>query len=147
MTQPIEILVVEDNPADAKLTLLALKKIKMANNVQIVQNGDDAVALMKQQGKYADAPKPDLILLDLNLPGKSGHEVLIDIKTDPMLKTIPVVILTTSEDEGDIMRTYQGHANCYITKPIDLNGMVKILLTIQDFWFTVVKLPNGKSSK
>ena len=141
MTKPIEILLAEDNPADIKLTMVALEKTKLANSMNVVRDGEEALAYLRKEGQHASANRPDLILLDLNLPKKSGHEVLAEIKADPLLKTIPVVILTSSDDEQDIVKTYGNHANCYITKPVDLNGFMEIVKKIDDFWFTIVKLP------
>ena len=141
--KPIDILLVEDNPADIRLTLEAFKEGKVGNNLHVVENGEDAIAFLKQEGKYNDVPHPDLILLDLNLPKKDGREVLEEIKKEPELKRIPVVILTTSKAEEDIFKTYNLHANCYITKPIDLNQFIKVVKSIENFWLTIVKLPNG----
>jgi chemotaxis family two-component system response regulator Rcp1 len=139
--RPIEILLVEDNPGDARLTMEALKESKVHNRLSVVEDGLDALAFLCRKGKYANSPRPDLILLDLNLPKKDGREVLADIKTDESLKRIPVVVLTTSKAEEDILKTYDLHANCYITKPVDLDQFVKVVKTIEDFWFTIVKLP------
>jgi two-component system, chemotaxis family, response regulator Rcp1 len=141
----IEILLVEDNPADVKLTTLALQKTRLANVMQVVQDGEEAMAYLRQEGKYESAVRPDLILLDLNLPKKSGHEVLVEVKTDPNLKSIPVVILTSSDDEKDIVKTYNDYANCYITKPVELEGFMQIVKSIEDFWFAIVKLPRAKA--
>ena len=137
----IEILLVEDNPGDVRLTKEALKEGKVANLINVAIDGMDAVAFLKRAGKYANAPRPDLILLDLNLPKKNGREVLAEIKMDPELKHIPVVILTTSQAERDIIETYNLHANCYITKPVDLDQFINVVKSIENFWFTVVKLP------
>jgi chemotaxis family two-component system response regulator Rcp1 len=139
----VEILLVEDNPADVRLTIEALKDSKMKNNLSVVNDGVEAIDFLKKQGKYADAPKPDLILLDLNLPKKDGREVLKEIKEDDNLKRIPVVILTISKADEDIIKTYNLHANCYITKPVDLLQFVRVVKSIEDFWFTIVVLPNG----
>lgn len=138
----IEILLVEDNPADVRLTKEALKEAKVRNNLSVVEDGVEAMEFLSQQGKYADAPRPDLILLDLNLPKKDGREVLEEIKQDSSLKRIPVVVLTTSQAEEDILRTYNLHANCYVTKPVDLDQFITIVKSIEDFWLTIVKLPN-----
>ncbi len=138
---PIEILLVEDNPADVRLTKETLKEGKVANVIDVAIDGMDAMAFLKRVGKYANAQRPDLILLDLNLPKKNGREVLAEIKMDPHLKHIPVVILTTSEDEKDIITTYKLHANCYITKPVDFDQFINVVKSIENFWFTVVKLP------
>ncbi|HEX3033861.1 MAG TPA: response regulator [Thermodesulfobacteriota bacterium] len=139
--RPVEILLVEDNPGDVRLTIEALKEGKMINNVNIVGDGAEALAFLHQTGNYADAPRPDLILLDLNLPKKDGREVLEEIKEDPELKRIPVVVLTTSQAEQDIHKVYDLHANCYITKPVDLDQFMKVVKSIEDFWLTVVRLP------
>jgi chemotaxis family two-component system response regulator Rcp1 len=139
----VEILLVEDNPADVRLTIEALKDSKMKNNLSVVNDGVEAVEFLKKRGKYANAPKPDLILLDLNLPKKDGREVLKEIKEDDNIKRIPVVILTISKADEDIIKTYNLHANCYITKPVDLQQFVKVVKSIEDFWFTIVVLPNG----
>jgi len=145
MGKPVEILLVEDNPGDSRLAHEALKDAKVRNNVSLVEDGIEAMAFLRKEGKYADAPRPDVILLDLNLPKKDGREVLAEIKTDEDLKRIPVVILTVSKDEEDILKTYNLHANCYITKPIDFDQFIKVVKTIEDFWLTIVKLPpNGK---
>jgi CheY-like chemotaxis protein len=142
---PINILLVEDNPGDARLAQEALKESKMKNQLYIVTDGMEATDFLFHKGKYSDTPHPDLILLDLNLPKKDGREVLAEIKNDPDLKRIPVVILTISKAEEDILRTYNLHANCYITKPLDLNQFMKVVKSIEDFWLTIVKLPpDGK---
>ncbi len=140
--KPVEILLVEDNPGDVRLTQEALNDGKVRNNMHVVEDGVEAVAFLRREGKYADAPRPDLILLDLNLPKKDGREVLAEIKTDEDLKRIPVVVLTTSKAEQDIFRAYDRHANCYITKPVDLDQFIKIVKGIEEFWFTIVKLPS-----
>ncbi len=137
----VDILLVEDNPGDARLTQEALKDSKIRNTLSIVEDGVEAIAFLHRQGKYADAPRPDLILLDLNLPRKSGREVLSEIKQDDDLKSIPVVVLTISKAEEDICRAYNSHANCYITKPLDFNQFITITKSIEDFWLTIVKLP------
>jgi len=140
----IEILLVEDNPGDVDLAKEALSDSKMHNILQVVGDGEAAMAYLNRTGKYANALRPDLIILDLNLPKKDGREVLAEIKADENLKCIPVVILTTSKAEEDILQTYNLHANCYITKPIDLNQFIKVVKSIEDFWLTIVKLPpNG----
>jgi len=139
--RPIEILMVEDNPGDVRLTLEALKEGKVRNNMHTVSDGEEALAFLRRQGAYAQAPRPDLILLDLNLPKKTGQEVLAEIKEDPDLRRIPVVILTVSEAETDILKTYNLHANCYITKPVDLERFIEVVKSIEDFWLTVVMLP------
>lgn len=144
LLKPIEILLVEDNPGDADLAKEALEGSKLRNNLSHVLDGEEAVAFLRKEGEYANAPRPDLILLDLNLPKKDGREVLADIKKDDNLKRIPVVILTTSRAEEDVLKTYNLHANCYITKPIDLNQFLKVVKSIEDFWLSIVVLPNGK---
>jgi CheY-like chemotaxis protein len=132
---------VEDNPDDVELTVEALKDARVANHLTVVQDGEEALSYLRCRGKYAQAVRPDLILLDLNMPRKNGRDVLRDIKNDPKLKRIPVVILTTSQAEEDILHTYDLHANCYITKPVDFNQFLKVVRSIEDFWLTVVKLP------
>ncbi len=146
MSEPIEILLIEDNPADVKLTLVALQKNMLANKVEVVTDGEEALAFLRKQGKYAQAKRPDLILLDLNLPKKNGDEVLVAIKGDEQLKCIPVVILTSSDDERDIFKTYNHHANCYVTKPVDLQGFMEIVRSIENFWLSIVKLPRIKAA-
>lgn len=141
--KPIEILLVEDNPGDVRLTQEAFKENKLLNHLSIVEDGEEAISFLRQEGKYADAIRPDLILLDLNLPKKDGREVLAEIKTDEHLRRIPVVVLTTSGAEQDILKSYDLHANCYITKPVDLDQFIKVVKTIEDFWLTIVKLPSG----
>jgi len=140
---PIEILLVEDSPGDIRLTREALRDAKVQNTLHVASDGIEATSFLWRHGKHANAPRPDLILLDLNLPKKGGREVLQEIKQDPGLKSIPVVILTTSEAEEDILRSYQLHANCYITKPVDLNQFLKVVKTIDNFWLAIVKLPSG----
>lgn len=139
--KPVDILLVEDSPEDVELTREALKEGKFVNTLHVVKDGVEAIDYLRQRGKYASAGRPDLILLDLNLPKKNGKEVLAEIKEDEDLKTIPVAILTTSESEEDIMKTYKLHANCYITKPVDLNQFIKVVKSVEDFWFSIVKLP------
>jgi CheY-like chemotaxis protein len=138
---PIDILLVEDNPADVRLTQENFKEGKILNNLHVVKDGEEAMAFLHRKDKYADAVRPDLILLDLNLPKKDGREVLAEIKTDEELKSIPVVILTISKAEEDILKSYNLHANCYIIKPIDIEQFNKIVRSIEDFWLTLVKLP------
>ena len=138
---PVDILLVEDNPGDARLAIEALKESKVSNTLHWAKDGEEAMAFLRQEGEHADKPRPDLVLLDLNLPKKDGREVLAEIKSDPALQSIPVVILTTSENEEDILRTYSLHCNCYITKPIDLKQFLKVVKSIEDFWLTIVKLP------
>ena len=141
---PVEILLVEDNPGDADLAREALESGKLLISLHVVGDGEAAMAFLRREGAYANAPRPDLILLDLNMPKKDGRAVLAEVKADEALKSIPVVILTTSQSEEDIVRTYNLHANCFISKPIDLNQFVKVLQAIEDFWFTIVRLPpNG----
>jgi CheY-like chemotaxis protein len=139
--KPIEILLVEDNPGDVRLTQEALRESKISNNLYVAQDGVEAMAFLHRETPYADVPRPGLILLDLNLPKKDGREVLTEIKSDPVLKRIPVVVLTTSEAEEDVLRTYDLHANCYITKPVDFGQFINVVQAIEDFWFTVVRLP------
>ncbi len=139
--RPIQILLVEDNPGDVFLAREALRESKMFSNLTVVNDGQKAMDYLTQAKDYADAGRPDLILLDLNLPRKTGYEVLEEIKKDKVLRLIPVVILTSSEEESDIVRTYSLHANAYISKPINLDQFIKIVNCIEDFWFTVVKLP------
>ena len=142
--EPIEILLVEDNLGDVRLTQEVLKDGKVRNMLHVVKDGVDAISFLQQTGEYAGAPRPDIILLDLNLPKKDGREVLADIKADPDLKNIPVVVLTTSSAEQDIFRSYDLHANCYITKPVDLDQFIRVIRSIEDFWLTIVKLPRGE---
>ena len=141
--RPIEILLVEDNPGDVRLTREALKDARVINNLQVAADGVEAMAFLKRQGGYENAIRPDLILLDLNLPKKDGREVLSEIKADPGLRQIPVVILTTSKAEEDILKTYDLHANCYITKPVDLEKFIEVISAIEDFWLSIVKLPRN----
>jgi CheY-like chemotaxis protein len=142
--RPVEILLVEDNPGDERLTREALKEGKVYSNLHWVKDGVEAMEFLRRQGKYADAPRPDIVLLDLNLPKKDGREVLQDIKNDNELKRIPVVVLTTSKAEEDVLRTYNLHANCYVTKPVDLEKFIVVVKSIDVFWLTVVTLPpNG----
>ncbi len=139
--KPIEILLVEDNPGDARLTREALALSKVRNNLHHARDGEEAIAFLRRQGPYGSAPTPDLVLLDLNLPRRDGREVLEDIKNDASLKHIPVVILTSSQAEEDILRSYRLHANCFITKPVDLEQLTKVVHGIEQFWFTLVRLP------
>ena len=132
---------VEDNPGDVRLAVEALREGKVRNHMHIVDDGEKALAFLRRQGQYAEMPRPDLILLDLNLPKKNGQEVLAEIKADPDLRRIPVVILTVSEAETDILKAYNLHANCYITKPVDLDRFIQVVKSIEDFWLTVVLLP------
>ena len=137
-----EILLVEDNPGDVRLTMEASKENRMYNNINVVSDGVEALAFLRQEAGYASAPRPDLILLDLNLPRKDGRQVLEEIKSDEDLKRIPVIVLTTSQAEEDILRVYGLNANCYITKPVDLNQFIKVVKSIEDFWLSIVKLPS-----
>ena len=142
--RPVEILLVEDNPGDERLTREALKEGKVYSNLHWVKDGVEAMEFLRRQGKYSSVPRPDIILLDLNLPKKDGREVLHDIKNDDALKRIPVVVLTTSKAEEDVLRTYNLHANCYVTKPVDLEKFIVVVKSIDVFWLTVVTLPpNG----
>ena len=137
----IEILMVEDSPIDVLMAREALDQAKVLNNLSVAENGVEAMAFLRKEGKYCDAPRPDLIFLDLNMPRKDGREVLQELKADPRLKVIPVVVLTTSKAEEDIVKTYGLHANCYITKPVDFERFAEVVKTVQDFWFTIVTLP------
>jgi CheY-like chemotaxis protein len=139
--KPVEILMVEDNPGDIRLTMEALRESKLHNNLHVVKDGIEALAYLRQEGDYASMPRPDLILLDLNLPKKDGREVLREIKTDREMGRIPVVVLTTSQAEEDVLKTYDLHANCFITKPVDLEQFIKVVQSIEFFWLTIVKLP------
>jgi len=139
--KPIEIFLVEDNPGDVRLTQEALKESKVLNNLSVATDGVEAMDFLHRKGKWNQAPYPDLILLDLNLPKKDGREVLEEIKADNDLKRIPVVVLTTSKAEEDILRMYDQHANCYITKPIDFDQFIEVVRSIENFWLTIVKLP------
>jgi two-component system, chemotaxis family, response regulator Rcp1 len=141
-TRQIEILLVEDSPGDVRLTKEAMNEGKVLNRISVAGDGVEALDFLKRRGPFANAPRPDLILLDLNLPKKDGREVLAEIKEDPDLKRIPVVILTTSEAEQDIIKTYDLHANCYLTKPVDLGQFLQIARTIKEFWLSLVKLPS-----
>jgi chemotaxis family two-component system response regulator Rcp1 len=138
---PIEILLVEDNPGDVRLETEALKEAKILNHLSVVMDGAEAMEFLRRKGKFADAEKPDLILLDLNLPKKDGREVLAEIKADDDLRRIPVVILTTSKDEEDVLRSYDLHANAYIVKPLNLDQFINAVRKIEEFWLTVVRLP------
>ncbi len=139
--KPVDILLVEDNPGDVRLAKEALKECKIDNTVYVVQDGVEAMEFLHKEGKHKGAPRPDLILLDLNLPRKSGREVLEEVKADPDLKRIPVVVMTVSRDEEDVLKAYNLHANCYITKPIDFGQFVRITRSIDEFWFSIVRLP------
>ena len=144
--RPIEILLVEDNPGDVRLTQEALRETKLRIELNVAENGEAAIDFLRQKGQHAQAPRPDLILLDLNLPLKNGMEVLSEIKTDPDLKRIPVVILTTSQAEEDIIKAYNLNANCYVTKPVDMDQFIKVVTSIESFWFTIVRLPERLAS-
>ncbi|QPV62681.1 response regulator [Halosimplex litoreum] len=139
--QPVEILLAEDNPGDAKLTRKALEQGNVINNLHVVTDGVEAVEYLRQEGEHAEKPRPDLILLDLNMPRKDGREVLAEIKDDEDLRRIPVVVMTSSEAEEDIVQSYDLHANAYLTKPIDFDGFIDVVQRIEDFWLTVVKMP------
>ena len=143
----IQVLLVEDNPGDVRLTREALKEGKLLNQLTVVGDGVEALSFLRKEGVYADAPQPELILLDLNLPKKDGREVLAEIKADPNLRRIPVVVLTTSSSEEDILKIYDLHANCYITKPVDLEQFMGVVKSIEDFWVSVVKLPSHEDAK
>jgi two-component system, chemotaxis family, response regulator Rcp1 len=140
-SRPVEILLVEDNPGDVRLTREALREGKVRNNLSVAADGVEALRFLRREGEHAEAVRPDLILLDLNLPRKDGREVLEEIKEDPQLRLIPVVVLTSSQAEQDICRAYDLHANCYVTKPVDLDRFITVVQTIENFWFTIVKLP------
>lgn len=141
MGKPVEILLIEDNPGDIRLTIEALKEGRVTNNMQLAKDGEEAMDLLHRRGRFANAIRPDIIFLDLNLPKKDGREVLAEIKTDETLRSIPVVVLTMSKAEEDILKTYQQHANCYITKPIDMEQFITTMKQIEGFWLTIVKLP------
>jgi chemotaxis family two-component system response regulator Rcp1 len=141
--RPIEILLVEDNPGDVRLTREALKEAKVRNNLAVANDGVEALAYLRREPPHETATRPDLVLLDLNLPRKDGREVLAEIKADPDLRRLPVVVLTTSTAEQDILESYNLYANCYITKPVDLDQFLGIVTSIEDFWLTIVKLPGA----
>lgn len=145
--KPVDILLVEDNPGDIRLTVEAFKDSKLLNNLHVVEDGVEAMDYLRKKGEYIDKPRPDIILLDLNLPRKDGREVLAEIKSDESLKRIPVVVLTISSEEKDILKTYNLHVNCFITKPIDFDKFTSVVKSIEDFWFTVVKLPPNGACK
>ena len=140
--QPIEILMVEDNPGDVRLTQEALREGKVRNHIHVLTDGVEALAYLRRQGRYANASRPDVILLDLNLPKKDGREVLAEIKVDPNLLRIPVVILTSSEAEEDILKAYNLHANAYVAKPVGLEQFIAVVRQIEGFWLEIVKLPD-----
>jgi len=139
--EPIDILLVEDNPGDARLAIEALKEGKVLNRLHVVPDGVEAMSFLRRQGTYPDAPRPHVILLDLNLPRMDGRQVLAEVKKDDDLKRIPIVVLTTSQAEQDVVKSYDLHANCYITKPVDLDSFITVIRSIEDFWCTIVKLP------
>ena len=143
LMKPVEILLVEDNPGDVRLTKEALKEAKVINNLTVLKDGVEALAFLRHQGIYDNAATPHLILLDLNLPRKDGREVLAEIKADEKLKRIPVVVLTTSQDEQDVFKSYNLHANCYVTKPVDLEQFISVVKSIEDFWLGIVMLPQN----
>ena len=143
LLEPIEILLAEDNPGDIRLTQQALKDSKMHNNLHVVNDGEQAVAFLRREHPYEDAPRPGLLLLDLNMPKKDGREVLQEIKDDPELRSIPTVVLTTSKADDDVLSAYQLHANAYITKPVDFDRFVEVVKGLQEFWLTIVRLPRG----
>ena len=137
----IRILLVDDNEADVRLATEALKAAKVANSIHVVHDGVEALEYLRRQGAYATAPRPDLILLDLNMPRKNGREVLVELKSDPDLRNIPVVVLTSSSDEADVVKSYDLHANCYIVKPVSFDGLIKVVKSLDEFWLSVVCLP------
>ena len=144
--RPVEILLVEDNPGDVRLTMEALREAKVCNKVHTVYDGMEAMSFLRQEGRYTNMSCPDLILLDLNLPKKDGREVLAEIKADENMKRIPVVILTTSKAEQDILKSYELQANCYVTKPVDLDQFITVVKSIGDFWLAIVRLPRSERS-
>lgn len=144
--KPIEILLVEDNPGDVRLTIEALKEGKVKNNLHVAMNGVQAMECLRQEGEFSGTPRPDLILLDLNLPIMDGREVLENVKADEDLRRIPVVILTTSKAEEDILKTYDLHANCYVSKPVQLEAFMQVIKSIENFWLSVVRLPPNEES-
>ena len=139
--QKFEILLVEDNPGDVLLTQEAFREGRLAHHLSIVEDGEEAMRFLRQEGGYASSPKPDVILLDLNLPKKDGRELLAEIKEDPALRYIPIIVLTTSDAEQDVWKAYRLHANCYLTKPVDLDDFIRKIRSFEDFWLTVVRLP------
>ena len=140
--RPIEILLVEDNPADVRLIIEAFKEGKVNNNLNIVEDGVEAMFYLHREGKYADVSRPDIVLLDLNLPKKDGREVLAEIKNDPCFKKIPVIVLTTSQTELDVLKSYELNANCYVSKPVEFERFLNVIKSIEDFWLNIVKLPS-----
>jgi two-component system, chemotaxis family, response regulator Rcp1 len=141
-TRPVQILIVEDNPADARLVREVMRDSKVLNEIHWVPDGVEALAFLRAQGKYADAPRPNLIFLDLNMPRKDGREVLREVKSDEKLKRIPIVVMTSSQAEEDVARAYDQHANCYVRKPIDFDQFHLVVKTLENFWFATVELPN-----
>jgi CheY-like chemotaxis protein len=141
--RPIEVLLVEDNPGDVRLTQEALKEAKVHNNLSVVGDGVEAMSFLRREGQYAGSPRPDIVLLDLNLPRKDGRQVLAEVKADQELRRIPVVILTTSKAEEDILKTYDLHANCFVTKPVDFDQFIRVVQSIENFWLTIVRLPSA----
>jgi CheY-like chemotaxis protein len=139
--RPVEILLVEDNPADVRLIMETFKDFKIQNSMSVAKDGAEAMEFLKKEGAFSAAPRPDVILLDLNLPKKNGFEVLKEIRNTPELKRLPVVILSTSDSENDILKSYDMNANCFVTKPVGLDEFIKIVMTIEDFWLSIVKLP------
>ncbi len=139
--RPVEILLVEDNPGDARLTIEAMRDAKVSNHIHVVEDGVEAMAFLRREGAYSEKPRPDLILLDLNLPKKDGREVLAEVKADPALRRIPVVVLTTSRAEEDVLRAYDLHANCYVTKPVGFDQFMQVIKHIDEFWIKLVVLP------
>jgi CheY-like chemotaxis protein len=142
ISKPVDILLIEDNPADVRLVQEVLREAKVHHSLHLSQDGEEAMSYLRREKRYGDAPRPDLILLDLHLPGKDGYEVLAEIKADEDLKRIPVVVLTVSEAKKDILKSYQLHANCYITKPVDLEQFITVVESIENFWLSIVKLPS-----
>ena len=140
---PIQILLVDDNDADVRLATEALKAAKVINCIHVAHDGVEALEYLRRQGAYATAPRPDLILLDLNMPRKNGRQVLLEVKSDPDLRNIPVVVLTTSSDEEDVVKSYDLHANCYIVKPVSFDGLIKVVKSLDEFWLSVVCLPRS----
>ena len=138
---PATILLVEDSPGDVRLTREALRDAKVCNDLHVVSDGEEAMHFLRRRGQYVDAPRPDLVLLDLNLPRKDGREVLEEMKADPELRRIPVIVLTTSAAEADVLQSYELHVNAYVTKPLDLNGFVQVVRSIETFWLGIVQLP------
>lgn len=138
----VDILLVEDNPADVRLILETFGEVKLFNQINVVEDGVEALAYLRGQGKYGAAPRPDLVLLDLSLPRKSGQEVLAEVKQDPDLKQIPIVVITSSQAEKDIFEAYNNHVNCYLTKPVDLEQFIAVVRSVEKFWFSIVTLPS-----